>query len=795
MYMIKNKPFRQSLLAIAIATACTTSVVHAQTEKFALEEVLVTASKREATLQDTPISVSVTSQLEIDQSKIIDIADLQVLVPSLRVTTFTRAGSTQYAIRGFGNGGSSAGTEPAVGVFIDGVYRSRSSSSISDLPRVQRIEVLSGPQSTLFGKNASAGVISVVTAPPTQEFEARVEATIGNYNQRILKGFVSGGLTDTLSASFSGGTNQRDGYTDGFEGLSDVNDKDRYNLRGQLLFEPNDTMSFRFIADYSDLDEICCTTGAVFNGPTSAAIEALGGELISDEDAFSYTSVLNADPENKIKDKGISLHADIEFDGFTLTSITAFRNNESGPANGDIDYTSLDIAQGVGHREIDTSSQEFRLTSNTDDRFSWMVGASYFDEDIETDGYTLYGEDLRNYVLAITGPFIPLIEAAAGIQGQAFTAGWEIASEQKQENESYSFFGTFDYQLTDALTATVGINYTNDEKDVSITQTNNPDVFSALDLNTLAGGAFSFLKGLQFRPPHLSIPNVVEDGSTEDSDTTYLARLAWEMDDNFNFYASYATGFKSSSWDLSPGAHPQLKDAAAILAAGIQTPNQQYGNRYSSPEYATVYEVGMKSRFDNVSLNVAIFDQSIEDFQARAFDGVNFISTNAGEYSSQGVEFDILYAPSAEWTFTLAGTYLDPVYDDYKDAPPPIGEPGPIDRSGQRPGGIHNLSTTGTVVYNMTFDNGITGYIRGEYLYERASELSDSFPGLTRQVNTANASAGLTFTNGVSTQLWVRNLNEDEYFTGGFAGVAQSGTVNSFLNQPRTYGLTVTYDM
>ena len=797
MHEFNTTLFKRSLLASAVAGALNTPLVQAQEESFALEEILVTASKRERSLQDTPISVSVTSQLAIEQSKIIDIADLQVLVPSLRVTSFTRVGSAVYAIRGFGNGGSSAGTEPAVGVFIDGVFRSRSSSSIGDLPRVSRIEVLSGPQSTLFGKNASAGVVSVITTPPSQEFEAKVEGTLGNYNQRIVKGYVSGAVTDKLSMSFSGGMNQRDGFTESLSpGLKDLNDKDRYNLRAQALFEPNDSVSLRVIADYSDLDEICCTVGAVVNGPTADAIKALGGDVISTDDQFGYTSVLNLDPTNTIEDKGISFHADIDFDNFTLTSISAIRNNESGPDLGECDYTSLDICKGTSHREIETFSQELRLTSNTDNALSWMVGASYFNEDITGEAETIYGDDLRNYVLALTGgPFSPLptLEAIAGIPGEAFTAGWIVGGMIEQNNEAYSVFGTFDYQLTDSLTATLGLNYTNDEKEVELIQTSNPDVFSALDLDVVAGGAFAPFKGLQFRPPQLSIPNAVEDGKTDDSDTTWLARLSWEMNDNFNFYATASTGFKSSSWDLSNFAHPNINDAAAIAAAGIATPNQQYGNRFSSPEYATVYEIGMKSRFDNGSLNIAIFDQSIEDFQARTFDGVNFISSNAGELASQGVEFDILYAPTADWTFTLAGTYLDPVYEDYRNAPPPIGQSGAIDRSGERPGGIHTLSMTGSVVYNLTFDNGIDGYIRAEYQYERSSDLSDSFPGLSRQVNTANASAGLNFNNGFGAQLWIRNLNDDEYYTGAFAGVAQSGTVNSFLNQPQTYGVTVSY--
>ncbi len=764
-----------------------------------LEEVIVTASKRVQSLQDTPIAVSVVSGDVIEQSAIRDLSDLQALVPALRVSTTSRATNVTYTIRGFGNGGNASGTEPSVGVFVDGVFRSRSSATISDLPRLERVEVLSGPQSTLFGKNASAGVISVVTAPPSREFDAKIEATVGNYDQRILKGYVTGAVSDSWSLSASGSINKRDGYTEALNSeLDDINDKDRFSLRGQAMWEPTDNVRMRFIADYTDIDEICCTQGAVYNAPgPSGAIRALGGELVDDQDPFSYTSVLNVSPENKVEDQGVSLHFDVDFDGFVLTSLTAYRENEQGPNLSEGDYTSLDLIQGVSRREIDTFSQEFRLTSAGDGPLQWMAGAFLFDEDINTDLQSRFGDDLRDYILEAAGPasgVLLAIEGIAGIPGQSYAPGVQVNEAGSQEDTYYSFFGTLNYDFSDSLTATVGLNYAKSEKEAAVDQYENQDAFSAIDLDVLAGGVFSILNGLQFRPPNLNFPNAVEDGETSESETTWLARLAWAANDELNFYVSASTGWKPSSWDLSSFGNPEISLAGAIEDAGIATENQQYGSRLSDSEYTTLYEIGMKSSFEKGTFSVAIFDQTIEDFQTRGFDGVNFINTNADEMNVQGIDLELAYAPTSNWLLTLGTIYLDPEYTKYENALAPASEGvAIIDRSGTTPAGIHELSVTATVTYNWALSNGINGYVRGEYIHESEAELSDSFPEYDREVSTANASAGLEFDNGFAAQIWVRNLNEDEYFTGAFSGVAQTGTVNSFLNQPRTYGATFSY--
>ncbi|MGN6496823.1 MAG: TonB-dependent receptor, partial [Tsuneonella sp.] len=175
-------------------------------------EIIVTATKREQTLQDTPVAVSVTTAETIERAQIRDVTDLATVVPSLRVTQSQSQFATTYSIRGFGTSGNNLGLEPSVAVFVDGVYRSRAIAQISDLPEIQRVEVLRGPQSTLFGKNASAGVISIVSKQPSFDFGGSVEASYGNYDALVVKGYLTGPISDTIAASVSAGYNRRDGY-------------------------------------------------------------------------------------------------------------------------------------------------------------------------------------------------------------------------------------------------------------------------------------------------------------------------------------------------------------------------------------------------------------------------------------------------------------------------------------------------------------------------------------------------------------------------------------------------------
>ncbi|MDG1390168.1 MAG: TonB-dependent receptor [Halioglobus sp.] len=789
---------RKLVPAVGMALALVAGQSYAQS---ALEEVIVTASKRAQTLQEVPIAVSVVSSEQIEQAGVLDIKDLQTLVPSLRVTQLQSSANTNFIIRGFGNGANNAGIEPSVGVFIDGVYRSRVGSALADLPKLERIEVLRGPQSTLFGKNASAGVISVITAKPDLEsYSGSASVTVANYDQVIVKGDVTGPITDNLGFSLFASYNEREGYYENIELGTEENDLDRYSYRGQLLWEPTDRMGFRLIVDGESLDEICCGVSNLVDGPTGDVVRAIGGDLVGNE-PFAYEGYYDFDPVTVIDTSGVSLEFGYDFDNVTLTSITAYRTLEQNQF-GDVDYTSARLVSAtqanLSDTSIDTFTQELRLTSDGDGSLAWMVGAFYFTEEVEIDGAFGYGDQFRDYGNGISGGAVNLLEALLGpvlgfAPGSFFAEGTGFPSEKStQDDDTISVFAQGDFAFADNWTLTLGLNYTEVEKDVKIDFTNN-DVFSSIPLGlylppTLAADAQAF----QFLPPVVNYPNAVEDGSSKDDDTTYTVRLAWDVTDSMNVYAGVSTGFKASSWNLSRDSKPLAEDIPALDAAGLVVPNLAPGTRFASPEESIVYEIGLKAQYETISYNMAIFSQEIDDFQSNVFSGTGFNLANAGKQSVEGVEFDMNWYPINDLRVSFAATYLDPKYDEFEGA---LGVDGPTDLSGETPAGIPELSTNTSVTYNFQAGSLADGYVRVEHVYEDEVQVVDNVPKdiASREINMVNASLGLYFANGWEMNLWGRNLNEDEYLQSAFPSVAQAGSYSGYPNTPRTYGLTVRY--
>ncbi|MCH8101481.1 MAG: TonB-dependent receptor [Proteobacteria bacterium] len=810
-----------------------------------LEEIIVTASKRPQTLQEIPVAVSVITANDLKQTQILDIKDLQFLVPSLRVDTLQSSGNTNFRIRGFGNGANNAGIEPSVGVFIDGVYRSRTASALADLPNLERVEVLRGPQSTLFGKNASAGVISVITAKPSLvETTGAVSLTVGEYSQTIVKADVNGPFSDSVGFSLSGYYNQRDGYYDNLAGGNALGELNRYGVRGQLLFAPSDVLEIRFIADYDDFDEACCGVANLQDGPTGDAVRAIGGNLVPNA-PFAYQGFYDFTPVNQFQTDGVSMQIDWDLnDSMTLTSITAQRSL-SRFDNVDIDFTSAELLDPMTanrtETEIDTFTQEFRLSGSTE-TMNWMGGVYFFDEEVDQTTGVLYGDAFRAYADILTGgvpgnSILNTIEFLFGHAPGTFQgAGQGLIDVSTMDDTAFSIFGQIDIDLSDRVTLTLGANYTEDEKDVTFNSIgtdvySNTDLFNDLTIlgitlptvffgqaftdatmldptpeniafietvepgtsAAIAAGvaaAITGLQGLQFLAPTVNYPNSVETGNTKDDDTTWTVRLAFDLTDSVNAYFSAGTGFKATSWNLSRDSRPFPEDQAAIEAAGLTVPNLMYTTRYAAPEYSTVYEIGLKARWDTVALNLAIFDQDIEGFQSNTFTGTGFKLANAGKRSAKGLEVDIRWQPTESFQASLGATFMDPLFDSFVDGAGVDGVT--TDLSGTTPDGIHEVSILASGTYRFTMGNA-DGFVRADYLYEDKVPVISNVPGniATREVSTINASAGLAWENGFELMLWGRNLNNDEYLTSAFPSVAQAGSYSGYPNQPRTYGLTL----
>lgn len=307
-----------------------------------VDEIVVTATKREQTLQEVPIAVSVVQEETIQDAQIVDALDLQSIVPSLRVSQLERSSNTTFTIRGFGNGANNPGIEPSVAVFVDGVFRTRVGSALNDFLNLERIEVLKGPQSTLFGKNASAGVVSVVTKKPSYEWTGAVEGTIGNFGSGIAKGYVSGPINDVFAFSLAASGNRRDGYATNVAEGGDYNDRDRFALRGQLLAQPTDNLEFRLIADYDEVQENCCATVRETDG-TGPIIRDLLGGLTTAPGVFDYVIANDQASLNEITNRGLSFQMDWDITpDITVTSITSGRLYDDF-IDYEGDFTSLEL--------------------------------------------------------------------------------------------------------------------------------------------------------------------------------------------------------------------------------------------------------------------------------------------------------------------------------------------------------------------------------------------------------------------------------------------------------------------
>ena len=819
--------------------------------------IVVTATKREQTLQETPISVSVTSGETLEAAQIRDVLDLQSVTPSLRVSQLQTASASTFIIRGFGNGDNNFGIEPSVGVFIDGVFRSRSAGALSDLPNVQRIEVLNGPQSTLFGKNASAGVISVITREPQFTFGGAVEATYGNYDAITLKGDITGPLSENIAFSLDGSYNRRDGYGQIVNLNEDINDRNRWSVRGQLLIEPTPDLKIRAIADYSKIDEVCCTVGNLVAGPTAAGIVAVGGQLPDSNDFFGREVFLNFVPENEVKNYGGSVQVDWQTGPISVTSITSYRELKNSFLT-DIDFTSADIATETRAQDVETFTQEIRFTSDFDGPINFLLGGFYFDESIGQDSAIQNGSQIRNFfeILAGEDPVAVLtgqptlfngLEQAFGFpQETIFNTPLLTQETFAMDNTAWSVFGTVDFEPIDGLVLTAGFNYTDDKKDFALSQTSfdplaqvnfvdafiagaigttdpaqiaafaaaNPAAFG--QITTLATTPCSAaapppacnellaLQAFQFQPPFLAIPNAVEPGRTNDDEFTYLLRAAYQISYAINVYASYATGFKASSINLSRDSRPANTDFLAgpfgstilappsnILNAGLAVPNLVSGSRFAGPEETEVFEVGLKAQWDGFGFNLAVFDQSIDGFQSFAFTGTGFALRNAGKQSVRGFEFDATVVPTDGLVFTFAATHLDPLFDSF---------PGSVlgDLTGVRPAGIPSWAIATSATYTHEWDSGTQLLTRIDYNHESNTAINNGLPtfgpnNFRREVNLVNGSMTLKLNNGLEVGAFVRNLFDDEFITTIFDGVAQNGTVSGYPNQPRTYGGVVRF--
>jgi len=779
------------------------------------EEIVVTATKRNETIFDVPLAVTAVSADQLDKSQVRDISELQNLAPTLTFSRSTGGLQSVFAIRGIGTAGNNTGLEQSVGVVIDGVYRGRPGAALGDYININQVEVLRGPQGTIFGKNTSAGVINVRTAKPSFERVVKGDLTVGNYGLMQARGTISGSLNDTMAASIAVSKQTRDGYIENLVDGSDINNRDRYSLRGQLLWEPADEISFRLIADHSEADEACCVAVPVLYGPATAAIAApnVGGRVVPSTNGTlgGYTGgITNLDARqvyvnpdqpfiDPLKDSGVSLEVEWDLGKVTATTIGAYRTFKSIP-NIDADFTSANIFDSVIGQDLNETSLEFRLASNGSNTVDWLGGFYYFNQNIDAENYLGFGADTRQYVNNVTPPgALAFLESLVATPGTFFAAGQASEDKYFYTAGSYAFFGNATWHVDDRLDVTVGARYTNETKDADY-RIDSTDPFSQIAfVGPLAG--FAGFSSLQTSP-------AVDDFSVsnEDDNLSLAASISYEATDNVNLYARYAQGYKSGGFNLNrngpntvAGTSDRTADyATLVLADPSLTPTQSLRDAVTfNPEEVEAFEIGMKSRWlDNrLKLDATLFTQSLSDFQANSFNGTVFTIRNAGELEGRGLELDYVFNATDNWTITGGATFQDIEYAEFTGASNVASSPNPTqDLTGEKPNFVSDMILTGAVDYTQAINDdynflGRLGYrYRTDYTTGQDNDditIQDAFLMLDGLIGfqTEDGKYGLEF--------WGKNITDETVATIIFDTPLQTGSFNAFLEDPATYGATL----
>jgi iron complex outermembrane receptor protein len=747
-----------------------------------IDDIIVTAQKREQNLQDVPIVVTSLSAETLNDAGVRDIKDLQILTPGLTVTSTSSEASTTARIRGVGTVGDNPGLESSVGVVIDGVYRSRNSVGFGDLGELSRIEVLKGPQGTLFGKNTSAGVINIITEAPSFTPGFNAEATVGNYGTLGASGSVTGPISDTLAFRLYGARRVRDGFYnvdigDGPRTNRDDQNQDFGAVRGQLLWLPNDNTSFRLIADYASRDEYCCTGVQIRSGPTQAFIDSLSAGSGARPPAagfaplpFSRTAFANRESGQEVNDKGVSLEANFDmpsmFGGATLTSVTSWRD-WSTELGQDIDYTGADIAYRVQDEDngyaVENLTQEFRLAGQTD-RFDWLVGLFATKEDITRDDSWYFGADYTPYIsLLLTatlnaqtqtrptppgpvpinpgrvGCFTTPGQTAAGLggclysptasTGPGFTVGQGYRDTYEQESTSIALFTNNTWRVTDQFELTLGLRYTMDDKSLDALQQNingNGNTCSAAQGNAGAIGQALLPTGTPAQQA-AAAGSILGVFCLPFTNSAFNNRPIAESTDDSELTGTLKAAYRLNDSFMFYGSYARGYKSFGynldrVHRTGTITP---VSTLFFPSEYVDSYELGAKMTLldRTLLLNVTYFDQTFENFQLNTFNGVGFTVEPIPELTSRGIDADMVwFTPVEGLSFQGGLTYTDAEYGVFTaaDLVDPNNFPAASLLPGSRPSFAPEYSASLSVNFERNLGNGLRGgfSLAGKYMSE-----------------------------------------------------------------------------
>ncbi|HBO2127901.1 TPA: TonB-dependent receptor [Pseudomonas aeruginosa] len=731
----------------------------------ALGKVTVTARRREEDSQKVPTPITVLGGETLEAQRISRVQDLQQVLPSVNVA-YIHARQSSVAVRGIGNNPASDGLEGSAGIYLDNVYLGRPGMAVFDLLDIEQLELLRGPQGTLFGKNTTAGVLNISTRAPTFTAERTVEVSGGQDGYFQGRGTVSGPLGETLAGRLSAYRTRDDGYIKNIHDDNYLNGGERQGARGQLLFEPNEDFSLRWIADYNEEDS---SNGSmvVYGGAERFWQRAalVGASPLRDPQRRKVN--INGRQHVSVHQGGSSLEANWNLaGGYRLTSISAYRYWHFTPANDEqLNVSAInDTGVEVHDRQF---SQEIRLASPTGGAFDYVVGAYAFRQNLGNKTFTSYGPLADLYLLG----------ANLGALNDTYSK-----ANGKIETDSFALFAQGTWHLSERLDFTAGLRGTYEEKNAKVER------FAPL------GGAAVGGVGAAVRNGQLGAYDS-GDLSQYNFAPSALLSLSYQFSDDLLGYASLSHGEKSGGVNLAVGSAPSA--GADSLLVG--------------PERANDAELGLKSTlFDRrLLLNANLFWTGIHGYQAttlyQAPGSTQLVQVlaNAGSVRSRGLEFEATALPLRGLTLNFNGSYNDVTYLSFKDAPCPAevstrpGAPSSCDLSGQRVVGASKWIANLNGEYQWRLDDRFQPYVSASYAYRSAAEgtLDNSDLSKIDGYALVNLAAGLRSDLGdgqLDTSVWLKNTFDKDYYLSAFASI--NGSYTASVGQPRTLGVSLRYD-
>lgn len=699
-----------------------------------LDAVTVTATKREKDLQDVAVAVTALTGDTIEKAGLIRVEDIAALVPNLTYAETTTRRITQLVIRGLSQSGG-IGNDPNIGVYIDGVYIGRDSGFNAGLMDIASVEVLKGPQGTLFGRNSATGAISITTRLPSDEQSIDIITSVGNYGLRRAGFTVNTPITDGVAAKLTAVKSNRDGFLDNSFGGT-ANGIDNVFLRGQMMFEPTSDLSVLLSADYSKDD----TNGNNY-------VTAAPGTPVN------YDRVTNIPDLGFEKQEQDGLSATVRYrfgEGYELTSITARRNIEFSAFN-DTDYGPLELSTLGDSRDLSQFSQELRVASPAGDVFEWVGGLYYYKQSFDVDSSLVAGRDT---VFAFGGAFVnPFFFGLMGTGEDPTAYGLPldetiIRALASIDTDSHAAFLSGTYRFSPQWAVTGGIRYSKDEKDFGFDQTS--DVLSRL---------------FGYRTFNCEDPAAGCQTSLKDSEWTPSVSLEYTPSDELLVYGKFSTGYNAGGFNanLNSGTNPLSFEAETVEA----------------------YEIGVKSELmdKRVRLNAAAFQLDYNDKQESFFSAAagGFIQGNAGAARSRGfeVELDAILTQQLDLSASLG--YADSVYTDYGA------------NTGNRLSNSPEWQASLALDYTQPVGAGMNFISRGEVFYQDDRFLgADNDPGFIFDATTlVNLRAGIASDAGNwALTAWARNVLDDESISQIFGGSSPFvPSYNYSPNNPRTYGI------